>query len=77
MCDEITALLERIRRVQEKSGCTGEFIFTDGKGGCINGQRISDCAKRLTNTTRRTLRRNRKSSRTETPKSLPWLENLK
>lgn len=49
ICDEITALLERIRRVQEKSGCTSEFIFTDGKGGCINGQRISDCAKRLTN----------------------------
>lgn len=49
ICDEITALLERIRKVQEESGCASEFIFTDGKGGYINGQRISDCAKRLTN----------------------------
>lgn len=49
ICDEIAALLERIRKVQEESGCASEFIFTDGKGGYINGQRICDCAKRLTN----------------------------
>lgn len=49
MCDEIADLLKRIRNVQEKYDCVSEFIFTDGKGGYINGQRISDCAKRLTN----------------------------
>ncbi len=49
LCDEITALLARIQKVQQESGYASEFIFTDGKGGYINGQRISDCAKRLTN----------------------------
>lgn len=49
MCDEIKDLLNRIRKVQEESGCASEYVFTDGKGGYINGQRISDCAKRLTN----------------------------
>lgn len=49
MCDEIADLLNRIRNIQEKYDCVSEFIFTNGKGGYINGQRISDCAKRLTN----------------------------
>ena len=49
MCDEIKDLLERIRNVQREYGCASEYVFTDGKGGYINGQRISDCAKRLTN----------------------------
>ena len=49
MCDEIEALLKRIKNVQEEYGCVSEFVFTDGRGGYINGQRISDCMKRLTN----------------------------
>ena len=48
-CDEIADLLKRIRNIQEKYDCVSEFIFTDGKGGYISGQRISDCMKRLTN----------------------------
>lgn len=38
----------RIRNVQEEYDCVSEFIFTDGNGGYINGQRISDCSNRLT-----------------------------
>lgn len=48
MCDEIEDLLMRIRNVQEEYDCVSEFIFTDGNGGYINGQRISDCSNRLT-----------------------------
>lgn len=49
MCDEIRDLMKRIRTVQEEYGCISEFIFTNGRGSYINGQRISDCMKRLTN----------------------------
>ena len=49
MCDEIEALLKRIHKVQEEYNCVCEFIFTNGNGSYINGQRISDCMKRLTN----------------------------
>ena len=49
MCDEIKDLLKRIHRVQEEYNCVSEFIFTNGNVSYINGQRISDCMKRLTN----------------------------
>lgn len=49
LCDEIRELLGRIQRVEKRYGLLCEYIFTDGKGSFINAQRISDCAKRLTN----------------------------
>jgi len=48
VCEEITLLLERIKKVQEEHGLLCDYIFSNGEGGYIQGQHISDCMQRLT-----------------------------